>query len=236
MSGLAGLDLGKQIGPLPMGAWVAAVAGGIGIMIYKKKNAAATATADATPGVDTSGTPGVGTGAVGGYVDNSTPAPSTPDASAITDNQSWGRQATNYLIAQGYDPAVSDSAVRKYLASSALSVSEYALIKVVLLKYGTPPEGLAQLPPDAPVTPVAAPPPLAPPVSVPAAVTPAPAPPPPVAAPAHVYYTVRPGDSLSRIAARYPQSWITWQSIYNNNRGIISNPNLIHPGQVLMIY
>lgn len=234
VSGIAGIDMGKQIGPLPTGAWVAAVGAGVGIMVWHKKNAAANASATADPGIDTSGVPGVGTGAVGGYVDNSTPTPTTPDTTAISDNNSWGKQATNYLIAQGYDPAVSDSAVRKYLASASLSVTEYALIKVALLKFGTPPEALAQLPPDAPVTPVAGPP---PPVSVPGPVAPPP-PPPPVAAPApqHVYYTVRPGDSLSRIAARYPQSWITWQSIYNNNRNIISNPNLIRPGWNLLIY
>lgn len=228
---MSGLDLSQQVGPLPMGAWAAVVAGGLGIAYYKKKQSAAAA-AVATPGIDTSGTPGVGTGAVGGYVDNTTSTPPTPGA--ITDNNSWGVVATNYLIAQNYDPALSDSAVRKYLASASLSVSEYALIKVVLLKYGVPPQPLAQLPADAPVTPVVAP---APPVSVPAAVTPPP-PPPPVAAPApsHVYYTVRPGDSLSKIAARYPQSWITWQSIYNNNRNIISNPNFIRAGWNLLIY
>lgn len=226
MSG-TGLDFGKQIGPLPLGAWVAAVAGGLGIMVYHKKNAAAAV--PTTPGVDTSGTPGVGTGAVGGYVDTSTPTPTTPDTGAITDNNSWGRQATNFLIAQGYDPAVSDSAVRKYLASSSLSVTEYALIKVALLKFGTPPEGLAVLPPDAPVTPVA------PPVSVPGPVTPAPVP----TAPAPVSgawwratYTVVRGDTLTSIARKYGT---TWQTLYNANRGSIANPNLIYPGQILAI-
>lgn len=50
------------------------------------------------------------------------------------------------------------------------------------------------------------------------------------------YYTVKPGDSLSAIAARYPQQSITWQSIYGANKGVIGgNPNLIHPGQKLLI-
>jgi hypothetical protein len=61
---------------------------------------------------------------------------------------------------------------------------------------------------------------------------PAPAPAPP---PARTY-VVRAGDSLSRIAARFWEPWITWQSLYNANRGVIgSNPNLIRPGQVLVI-
>lgn len=231
---MSGINLSQEVGPLPLGAWAAVVAGGLGIAYWRKKQAAAAAPVDTSTSVDTSGVPGVGTGAVGGYVDNTTTTPAA--SNAITDNVSWGRAATNYLIAQNYDPALSDSAVRKYLASASLSVSEYALIKVVLLKFGTPPEALAQLPAAAPVTPVAAAP--APPVSVPGPVYAAPAPAPaPAAAPAHVYYVVRPGDSLSRIAARYPQSWITWQSIYNNNRSLIgSNPNMIHPGQNLLIY
>lgn len=47
-------------------------------------------------------------------------------------------------------------------------------------------------------------------------------------------YTVKKGDSLSSIAAKYPG--ISWQDIYNANRKTIgSNPNFIKPGQVLTI-
>lgn len=233
--GIAGLDLGKNVGPLPMGAWVAVVGAGLAYGYYSRKKSAAASNAT-TDTVDTSVPSGVGTGAVGGYVDNTTANPSAVTAPTIATNDDWGRAVTNYLIAQGYDPAVSDSATRKYLASASLSVTEYALIKVALLKYGAPPEMLPQLPADAPVTPTAAPAP-APPVSVPGPVYTAAAPPAPAPAPQHVYYVVKPGDSLSRIAARYPQSWITWQSIYNNNRSLIGgNPGLIHPGQNLLIY
>lgn len=46
-------------------------------------------------------------------------------------------------------------------------------------------------------------------------------------------YTVQRGDNLSKIAQRYGT---TWQKIYNDNKAIIgSNPNLIYPGQVLVI-
>jgi nucleoid-associated protein YgaU len=217
---------------IPKPAWIVIVGGGLAYGYYRYRNGASTpAVTEGDPNADPNAAAAlnaVGNGAVGGYVDNSTPAPTS---NAITDNASWGRAATNELIAEGYDPAVSDSAVRKYLASASLSVSEYALIKVVLLKFGTPPEALPNLPAAPPTTPVAPPPQAPPPVS-----PPPPPPPAPAAAPAHVYYTVVPGDSLSKIAARYPQAWITWQSIYNNNRGQISNPNLIHPGQVLLIY
>lgn len=85
----------------------------------------------------------------------------------------------------------------------------------------------APIPVPAPPAPVYAP--------APAAVAPpAPAPPPP-AAPGTIY-VVRPGDSLSKIAARYPSPSITWQSIYAANRGVIGgNPGLIRPGQQLVI-
>src|SRR3546814_15555937 len=34
---MAGLDLGKQVGPLPLGAWIVVVAGGLGIAIYTNR-------------------------------------------------------------------------------------------------------------------------------------------------------------------------------------------------------
>lgn len=46
-------------------------------------------------------------------------------------------------------------------------------------------------------------------------------------------YTVKSGDSLSKIAGNY--SGITWQEIFQANKDQISNPDLIHPGQVLKI-
>lgn len=58
---------------------------------------------------------------------------------------------------------------------------------------------------------------------------PAPAPPPPVPAP----YVVQSGDTLSAIAQRYGT---TWQALWDVNRGVIGgDPNVIYPGQQLMI-
>ena len=48
-----------------------------------------------------------------------------------------------------------------------------------------------------------------------------------------VYYTVKPGDSLSSIAAKHGMNWRT---IYNNNKATIgNNPNKIYVGQKLRI-
>jgi len=46
-------------------------------------------------------------------------------------------------------------------------------------------------------------------------------------------YTVKSGDSLSKIAGNY--QGITWQEIFQANKDQISDPDLIHPGQVLKI-
>ena len=54
-----------------------------------------------------------------------------------------------------------------------------------------------------------------------------------VAAATEVFYTVAPGDSLSKIATKY--TGVTWQKIFEANRDQIKNPDLIHPGQKLRI-
>ena len=46
-------------------------------------------------------------------------------------------------------------------------------------------------------------------------------------------YTVKSGDSLSKIANHYPG--VTWHQIFEANRDQISDPDMIHPGQVLKI-
>ena len=45
-------------------------------------------------------------------------------------------------------------------------------------------------------------------------------------------YTVEAGDNLSKIGAKYG---ITWKAIYDANRDIIKDPDMIHPGQELKI-
>ena len=45
-------------------------------------------------------------------------------------------------------------------------------------------------------------------------------------------YVVKPGDSLSKIGARYG---IGWKQIYEANKNLIKDPDLIHPGWKLKI-
>ena len=50
----------------------------------------------------------------------------------------------------------------------------------------------------------------------------------------HTYVVVS-GDSLSKIAKREYGDANAWPKIFEANRALIKNPNLIHPGQELTI-
>ena len=48
-------------------------------------------------------------------------------------------------------------------------------------------------------------------------------------------YTVKQGDSLSKIAKREYGDAQLWPRIFEANRDTIQNPDLIHPGQMLRL-
>lgn len=53
--------------------------------------------------------------------------------------------------------------------------------------------------------------------------------------PADVYYEVQPGDTLSGIALKYYGNANQYMKIFDANRDILDNPDLIKPGQKLRI-
>ncbi|MDZ4805042.1 MAG: LysM peptidoglycan-binding domain-containing protein [Candidatus Eisenbacteria bacterium] len=57
----------------------------------------------------------------------------------------------------------------------------------------------------------------------------------PTASPTSRTYTVVAGDSLSKIAKREYGDGNKWPTIFEANRDKLKNPDLIHPGQVLVI-
>lgn len=241
------LDLGKQIGPMPLGAWIVVVGVGVGIAVWSNNKDSG----DPIEVEDTSGTPGVGTGAVGGWTPT-TPPPTDTTPKDPTNNEEWGRQCINWLIAQGYDATVSDSAIRKYLSGESTSIQEYTLIRIALTRFGSPPQPLPPNPnppptiPTPPTTP-SRPPIIKPPTQAPFPVRPAPKPPAPKPPPrvSVRYYTVKRGDNLWNIATRYYGSGFKYGTIYNANRygkrradgsnGMIKNPALIYPEWRLII-
>ena len=49
------------------------------------------------------------------------------------------------------------------------------------------------------------------------------------------HYTVRPGDTLSSIAQRFYGNPADWRGLYQANRSVVQNPNVIDPGEVLNV-
>lgn len=222
------MDFGKQYGPMPLGAWVAVVGGGLAIAWWSRRNSPS----GPTIVEDTSGQAGVGEGSGGLWVQ--TQAPPTEVAKVPQTNEEWARVAINYLIAQGYDPALSDTAIRRYLESSPLTLAQNALVKIALAHLGAPPIPLP-IPPDLPTPPTSG--------GGGGGVTPQPPPPPPPAANVR-WVTVTPWptkhSTLWGIASTVYGKGADWPRLYNANRvgvrrpdgslGMIKNPNLIYAG------
>lgn len=61
------------------------------------------------------------------------------------------------------------------------------------------------------------------------------APPAVEAPPASVFYTVQKGDTLSKIAKSQYGTWKRYPEIFEANRPMLQDPDLIYPGQVLRI-
>jgi nucleoid-associated protein YgaU len=57
----------------------------------------------------------------------------------------------------------------------------------------------------------------------------------PAAAPAYTMYTIKSGDSLSKIAKKHYGNANDWRKIYEANRDLIKDPDKIFPGQEIKI-
>ena len=53
--------------------------------------------------------------------------------------------------------------------------------------------------------------------------------------PVFTFYTIQSGDSLSKIAAKYYGKATLWPKLFEANREVIQNPDLIYPGQVIRV-
>lgn len=234
---MAGMDLGKQVGPLPLGAWVAVVAGGLGIALWSRNQGSN----DPTVVEDTSGTPGVGEGGSGQWVNVDPPKDSGSGAITYDTNEAWGVAAINWLIAQGYNSGIANSAITKGLMGGTdingtkMSVQEWALWSLALAHLGSPPQ---------PVN-------VAPPTSTPGPVTPKPDPttptpttpkPPSTKVPPHWTEVAKRGDSISKIAARHGKGWQeTWNfNLKYRSKATVAilkarGPNLIYAGTTIWV-
>lgn len=137
------IDLGKMYGPLPLGAWLAVVGGGLGLAIYTRRQNAATPTVDpnnpdAQP-EDTGTTPGVGMGGSGQWVDLNPPANGSSDTGSAQTNDEWGFQTIAKMIASGYSPIKVNSGITKFLGQQTLDAQEEAIVSEALRRFGSPP-------------------------------------------------------------------------------------------------
>jgi hypothetical protein len=221
-------SLSHKVGPLPLGVWLVAIAGGVGVAWWVRTHGSSSAdnTADPTVPDGTNYTQPNGVGQDSGSSDSSSGTGSV--APTPTTNEEWGQLAIRQMIARGYDPTMVDRAIRDYLAGNTLTTVERALIAETLAVFGPPP---VPPPPEVPggttpptTTPI--PPPTKkpdPPTKIPPTKAPPkpPAKPKPTGPPKYRTITISPANnSLSKAVAAYNKRYkthVTWQDVWNFN-------------------
>lgn len=232
--------LTKQFRGRPMWVWALVAVGGVllGRLIVSRRAASSD-----VPAVDTSSATNANLPAISpARLAAVTPVPASqaPTAGPATNDQ-WSRVAAAMLVGAGnIDPVAAEQALSRYLSGRDITPEERGIINKAIQLAGPPPEGspvvdiinpVPMVPPMSAGIPVNVTPAVEPgPAPVPASPAPTPAPA-PVAAPGRTY-TVQPGDNLTWIGAQHGTSW---NAIYEANTNQISDPNLIYPGQVLVI-
>lgn len=128
--------LKKQVGPLPVGVWIAVIGGALLISFYLRRKSAAT-TANGTSTTAPSALVYTGTG---GTDTPSTTVPTT--GSGFQTNEAWAQAAKQYLISQGVDSKAASDAVDLYINAQMLDATQNARIAVAIRALGPPPQSL----------------------------------------------------------------------------------------------
>ena len=226
----------RKIAGVPAIWLVAALVVGLAVFAWRLRPAPDETPADYVDGEDSSATvlspvdltPDLPAGTV--VVAPSVAGPDLTDVGAgIVTEEDWVREGTRILAGRsdGPDPVVGQRALQLYLEGSDLSYVQGRWASFVIRELGTPPGGGPSIVGKTGAKPK--------PAATVSAVKTKTNTPPKVSQPAPAArrtYVVRKGDNLSKIAARYGT---TWQRIYGANRTQIKNPNLIYPGQRLVI-
>jgi hypothetical protein len=146
-----GATLGKQIGPLPLGAWVAVVGGGLGIAWYANTKKGSSAEQPDQQLTET----GVGEGTTAFIPAAEVSQPTAP----LETLDDWINNAVKQAIALGATPLEIEQALRLYSKGEALSTRQATLVNRVIALIGPAPSGeITEVPvvtPEpTPVTPV----------------------------------------------------------------------------------
>lgn len=213
-------DFGKMIGPLPLGAWLAVIGGGLAIAYYSRRSGGSTA----DDPVLSDPTTDVGAGGSGQWVNVDPPSNSAGNTSDPTTNDEWGVKAIRQLIGLGYPAAQADQAIRRYIATEGLAISEVVMVGAAIAAIGPTPIPLPPPTVGVPTSPPTNPPPTPRPPSKP-----------------YTYHTVRITENLPIIAIKYRKSIVDlWNANkkgilrLDGSKGILSSYAL-HSGQVLVI-
>lgn len=145
--------LGKKLGPLPAGVWIA-IAVAVFWYVAKKQKGSAAASGQATDPagnvgtIDPAtgyvyGTPedqaglGGGSSSVGTSQDSGSGGSTT--AGQYADNNAWAVAAINYLVSIGVDATEANTAITQFLASQQLTAQQQADVNLVIQRIGAPP-------------------------------------------------------------------------------------------------
>ncbi len=236
-----GINFGQQIGPLPLGGWLAALGGGLAIALYSRANASDTVTVKHTAVLDENGNTVIPDSGVGGsWTAINPPTTSMPVARPET-NEEWGRQAIDWCLSKGVPGTLATDAIGKYLGGQKLGPAEAATVRIALIALGSPP-----IPPPPPQESPTVPGPVIPVVNP----TPTPAPTVPTNPAANGRWIIvgkwpNWDGSLWGIAGRLYGNSRRWVDIYNANRigvkrpdgtqGMIVTPAILRPGWRLWV-
>lgn len=129
--------LKEQIGPLPAGAWLAVVGGGLAIGVVGRRRKAATA-APVVPVPATGASNAAGGGIYGGSLTGTTTV-GTPKAATV---EEWIRQATDNLIGRGFVADKVTNALNHVFYPSAdhpPTTDDTAIYNAATIAVGAPP-------------------------------------------------------------------------------------------------
>jgi hypothetical protein len=131
-------DLGQMIGPLPLGAWVGVVGGGLGLAYLARRGRPA----EEPELAEVSSFPA--TPVTSGPTRLAPAEPAAPGPAPITDNSEWIRAAVTALVVDGYMPLKTQQCLARFLEGVIEAHDPNScrpIVEAAIRKVGPPPTG-----------------------------------------------------------------------------------------------